>query len=217
MSHDAPATTVLPTLEPPGQGEDVAPCRPSPHTLDLLLRRRSVVAANLKAPGPTPAQISHLLTAATRVPDHGKLAPWRFILFEGAARAAFGNIIAAAFKTAHAHASEELVAFEQARFLRAPLVVAVVSKGIKNHKIPLWEQELSSGAVCQTLLIAANAMGFASQWLTEWMAYDGTIAAALHLSQEERIAGFIYIGSTAKPCLERARPKLDDLVTSWSP
>lgn len=205
-----------PRIQPPGQGDDIPPCHPSPETLDLLMHRRSVIAANLSAPGPSAEQINMLLTAGTRVPDHGKLAPWRFILFQGSARTRFGKLLAATFKAANPTASDAQVAFESHRFLRAPLVVAVVSHLTKDHKIPLWEQELSSGASCQTLLIAANAMGFASQWLTEWYAYDEKIASALHLTPEERIAGFIYIGSSDKPCLERARPNLDDLITHWT-
>ncbi len=207
--------SILPRVQPPGQGDEVPPCSPSPDTLDLLMRRRSTIAANLSAPGPTEAQIKMLLAAATRVPDHGKLAPWRFILFEGAARKHFGKVLAASFQAANPEASYELIAFEANRFLRAPLVIAVAARLTKNHKIPLWEQELSSGAVCQTLLIAANAMGFASQWLTEWYAYDAAVAAALGLDADERVAGFMYIGSAHKPCLERARPRLDDLITHW--
>ena len=207
--------SITPRVQPPALGDEVPPCRPSPDTLDLLMLRRSTIANNLSSPGPTDVQITMLLNAALRVPDHGKLAPWRFILFQGAARTEFGALLAATFQTANPAASDELIAFESGRFLRAPVVIAVVARLTRNHKIPLWEQELSAGAVCQTLLIAANAMGFASQWLTEWYAYDERIASALHLQQDEHIAGFIYIGSAQKPCLERARPNLDDLITRW--
>ncbi|MEL7028543.1 MAG: nitroreductase, partial [Pseudomonadota bacterium] len=152
-----------------------------------------------------------------RVPDHGKLSPWRFIVIAGDARAQLGQVLAAAFRDDQPGAAPEVLAFEAGRFERAPVTVAVVSTAQPDHaKIPEWEQILSSGAACQTMLIAANAMGYAAQWLTEWYAYDARVADALGLSAHERVAGFIYIGSPGAEPLERARPDVEALTTHWS-
>lgn len=190
----------------PAQGERLAPAHPSPETLALLKRRRSTPAIGLSAPGPSPEQIKELIGIGARVPDHGKLAPWRFILFEDEARTSFGNILAKVFSTKTPDATPQQVEFERGRFERAPLVIAVISKVVEKHPIPLWEQELSAGAVCQNLLIAASAMGFGAQWLTEWYAFDADVKDALGLGSGERIAGYMYIGSAKDEPVERVRP-----------
>ena len=121
------------------------------------------------------------------------------------------------FKKNNPNCGEELLDFEENRFMRVPLVIAVVSTASpENPKVPEWEQILSAGAVCQNMLLAANAMGFAGQWLTEWYAYDADILSALNLSKSERIAGFIYIGTAAKLPSERGRPDLEELVQKWA-
>ncbi len=186
-------------------------------TLNLLLTRRSVVAINLGEPGPGPEQIETLQRAGLRVPDHGKLAPWRFLLFEGDARREFGNVLKRAFAEDSPSADDDRVAFEANRFLRAPLIIGVISSVRTNTKIPEWEQILSAGAVCQNVLVAANAMGFAAQWLTEWYAYDARVHAALGLAEDERVAGFIYVGTAQEAPSERARPELADISSHWRP
>lgn len=187
-----------------------------PDAVDLLLTRRSVLAPLLSDPGPDDSQINTILTIGARVPDHGKLAPWRFILFRGEARVGFGEVLGRAFSRATPDAPEDRIAAERGRFLRAPLVVGVVSRAQPHAKIPEWEQILSAGAVCQNLLHGAHALGFAAQWLTEWYAYDATVRDALGLSESERVAGFVYIGTpTAKPD-ERVRPDIGAIRTDWT-
>jgi nitroreductase len=184
--------------------------------LELLEQRRSVVAREMVGPGPDDAQLARLLRIAARVPDHGKLAPWRFIVFKGEARSRFGAVLARRFRDLNPDADEAAVAFEAARFERAPVVVAVISRAAPHPKIPEWEQQLSAGAVCQTLLVAASAMGFASQWITEWYGYDEHVAAALGLGAHERVAGFVYLASaTARPG-ERARPAMEQIISHWT-
>jgi nitroreductase len=189
--------------------------RQSPGTLDLLLSRRSGSAKAMTEPGPSPDQISVLLRAASRVPDHGKLFPWRFIVFSGQARARMGALLAECLIAGEPQASPERVAQERGRFLRAPVVIAVVSRVREAIPVPEWEQILSAGAVCQTLLIASHAMGFVANWITEWVAYNPLVKDRLGLKSGERIAGFVYIGTSAVPLEERARPKLDALVTHF--
>lgn len=184
-------------------------------TLDLLRTRRSVPPQFLAAPGPTPEERDALLQIATRVPDHGKLAPWRFILFEGDGQARAGEIIATLFKADNPDADDARVAVERQRLSRAPLVVGVVSRAAPHVKIPEWEQQLSAANVCMTLEIAANAMGFGSSWLTEWMAYDRRFLDAIGLAPHERIAGFIHIGRPTVRPEDRTRPVLADLVTQF--
>ncbi len=186
-------------------------------TLSLLRTRRSTVAKEMVPPGPNAEQTRELLEIAARVPDHGKLAPWRFILFEGEARTRFGALLAARYKELHPTTGEDLIAYEAARFERAPLVIGVVSAAGPHQKIPEWEQQLSAGAVCQNLLIAATAMGFAAQWLTEWYSFDEKIAGALGLAAHERMAGFVYVASRAGELTERTRPGLDERISHWPP
>ncbi len=183
--------------------------------LDLLLTRRSVSANQMRGPGPSAEQLERILTAATRVPDHKKLAPWRFILFEGEARERMGHVLAqVCAREEKEPPSAVRLELEAKRFMRAPVVVAVVSRVTPNPAAPEWEQFLSAGALCQSLTLAANAMGFASNWITEWCAYSPGVQAALGLARNERIAGFIYIGSGDTPP-DRDRPKLADLITRW--
>jgi nitroreductase len=183
--------------------------------IDLLKTRRSVKPLELSAPGPTPAQLDTILTVASRVPDHAKLAPWRFIVFEGEARHAFGEALAKIFKACHPDATDDQLDFERKRLARAPLVVAVVSRAAPHAKIPEWEQVMSAGAAAMNLLNAAHALGFAACWLTEWYAYDRQALDALGLSPTEKIAGFIHIGTPARPPEDRPRPALSDVVTRY--
>lgn len=186
-----------------------------PDAIELLKSRRSVKPADLTGPGPSAAEIDNLLTIAARVPDHGKLAPWRFILFADAARLKAGDRIAAVFREKYPDATAEQIAFERMRLARAPIVIAVVSRAAPHVKIPEWEQLLSAGAAAMNLVNAAHALGFAANWITEWYAYDRGVLDALGLAPHERIAGFIHIGKPARPPEERARPALADIVTRF--
>ncbi len=184
--------------------------------LDLLLTRRSVKAADLTAPGPTPEQIDVLISAAARVPDHGKMFPWHFMIFEGDAQTQAGAEIARLFRRKNPEAPAEAVALEQNRFRRAPMVIGVVSR-LRPGKHPRWEQYLSAGAACQNLCLAANALGFGTNWLTEWYAYDPAFREFLGLDARDNVAGFIHIGTPAKKPEERDRPDLTRIVTCWRP
>lgn len=187
-----------------------------PRTLDLLQSRKSGSAKRMKGPGPSAEQLRTLIACASRVPDHGKLTPWRFVVFEGDARAAFGEVLVRALKSSEPDASEERIAQERGRFLRAPTIVAVVSRVREGIPIPEWEQILSAGAVCQTLCIAAHAMGFVANWITEWCAYHPEVRVAMGLKSGERIAGFIYLGHPAEPVTDRPRPEFDKIVRRWT-
>ena len=167
------------------------------------------------APGPNPAQISEILEVAVRVPDHGKLTPWRFVLFEGAARAEIGQAFAARWKVLHPDHGEDSLAFQLELFMRAPVVIAVVSMAAPHGKIPEWEQLLSSAAVCYNMVLAAMALGFDAQWQSDWVAYDEGANAAMGLKTGERIAGLIYIGTTTVPLEDRPRPDPQTLLTRW--
>lgn len=199
----------------PELGETLPSCFPSDATLDMLRRRRSCPVEFMTGPGPDPRQLTDILTIAARVPDHRRVSPFRFILFEGEARKAFGEKLKAAFLDNEPEAAADRAAFEANRFLRAPVVVAVVSSPDLAHKTPEWEQRLSAGAVCQNMLLAASAHGFAGQWLTEWYAYDDSIRAALGLGAAEKIAGFVYIGTAAEDPKERGRPDMTALVSRF--
>lgn len=183
--------------------------------LSLLETRKSPKIFDIAAPGPTPSDLERMLRIASRVPDHGKLAPWRFIVFEGDGRDRAGEAIAAVFRTDNPLADEERTAIERTRLSRAPLVVAVVSKAGAHGKIPEWEQLMSGAAACTLLVLSAHALGYAATWLTEWYAYDARVRAALGLAGNERIVGFVHIGSLARPQEDRPRPALSDIVTRF--
>jgi len=184
-------------------------------TLGLLLSRRSGSAKAMAAPGPDADHLRTILSAGMRAPDHGKLAPWRFILFEGDARKRIGAFFAQCLLADEPEAGDVRVEIERNRFLRAPVVIGVVSRVTPHIKIPEWEQQLSAGAVCENILIASHALGFVANWITEWCAYDARVAEHLGLKEGERIAGFIYIGASSVPLEERVRPELDSLVTRF--
>ncbi|HZD91997.1 MAG TPA: nitroreductase [Pseudolabrys sp.] len=183
--------------------------------LELLKTRRSVKPMELNGPAPSAAELDTLLTIASRVPDHGKLKPWRFIVFEGEAREAAGGIIADVFRAKHPEATADQIDFERKRLSRAPLVIAVVSRATPHVKIPEWEQQLSAGAAAMNLVTAAHAMGFAASWITEWYAYDRDVLGKLGLGDNERIAGFVHIGHPQRPPEDRDRPPLSDIVTRF--
>jgi len=179
----------------------------------LLSTRRSVAPHLLTGPGPSADELDTLLAIAARVPDHGRLVPWRFIIIEGEAQRRIGEAIAAAFKADQPDADEARIAPERERLARAPLVIAVVSRAKPHVKIPEWEQVLSAGAVCMNLVLAANAMGYATSWLTEWFTFDRRVLDALGLAPDERMAGFVHIGRPAEAPVERPRPDMAGIVT----
>ena len=183
--------------------------------LELLLTRRSGSAKAMTGPGPGASELDLILRAAGRVPDHGKLAPWRFILFEGDARADFGRLLANFTLQDDPMASEERLRLERERFLRAPVIVGVISRVREGIPIPEWEQILSAGAACQNLVLAAHALGYVANWITEWCAYHPQIREELGLQSGERIAGFIYLGSSIVPLEERKRADVLTLVTRY--
>jgi nitroreductase len=184
-------------------------------TIELLRTRRSAAPVMLTGPGPTREERDLLLTIASRVPDHGKLVPFRFIVFEGEARDKAGAIIAEQFAKDNPDAEEARIEAERKRLSFAPFVVGVVSRAAPHEKIPQWEQTLSAAAACMNLTIAANALGFATGWVTEWYAYDRGVLERFGLSENERMAGFIHIGRHAGPREDRPRPALADIVTRF--
>lgn len=169
----------------------------------------------MTGPGPSPAQLRQIIACGARVPDHGKLAPWRFILFEGDGRIRMGELLAEAVQRTEHDASPERLALERNRFLRAPVAIGVVSRVREGIPIPEWEQILSAGACCMSIVIAAHALGFVANWITEWCAFHPAVRDGLGLKSGERIAGFIYIGHPAAPLEERVRPDLDSLISRF--
>lgn len=183
--------------------------------IDFLKTRRSVKPREMNGPGPSVEQIDTILTIGARVPDHGKLAPWRFIVIEGEARQCAGDVVAKVFAKNNLAASADDVAKAGQAFMEAPLVIAVVSIVRPHPKVPPWEQELSAGASCMAIVTAATAMGFGANWLTGWFAFDREVMAGLGLSPEEKLAGFIHIGGVVARPEDRPRPALKDVVTRF--
>ena len=184
--------------------------------LRLMETRRSASAKAMTGPGPDAAQLDRLLGIATRVPDHGKLTPWRFIVFEGDALERAGEVLARRYSELHPSHGEETLAQQRQMFSRAPCVVAVVSSVVADHpKIPEWEQVMSAGAVCQNLVLAATAMGLGVQWITGWFAFDETVLRAFGLNAGERIAGYIYLGTPSELQTDRPRPVPASLTTRF--
>ncbi|MGH7023967.1 MAG: nitroreductase family protein [Caulobacteraceae bacterium] len=197
---------------PPAFG-DPLPVEASPETLAFLARRRSASALTLTAPGPSEAELARLLALAARVPDHGKLSPWRFVVLRDQGKADFvrGLEALAERRTDGAKAMAKL---GKIRF--PPVTVAVVSRASEGE-IPEWEQRLSSGAVCAMLIIAAQAMGYGANWITDWYAYDADAQSLLGLGEGERVAGFVHLGTASEAPLERVRPEVAALTSVWKP
>jgi nitroreductase len=183
--------------------------------LRLLLSRRSTPPAGLTAPGPSPDELTTLLTIAARVPDHGKLAPWRFIVFEGEGRERAGQILVDVARAQRPDATPEQIEAERKRMAAAPLVIAVVSTAAPHPKIPEYEQLLSAGACCQNLLIAADAMGYGASWVTNWFSYDRAALARLGVAENEKIVGIVHIGTRKERLEDRPRPDLARIVTRF--
>ena len=198
-------------LPPAPQFGDPIPLTPAPDVLKFLATRRSTSALTLTEPAPSPGEIETLLRLATRVPDHGKLSPWRFVILQGEAKAAFAARLEA---LAIGRGDQTAAAAKLGKLKVPPLAIAVISAP-KADKIPQWEQLLSAGAVGATLLYATLAMGYGANWITDWYAYDPDAKAILGLSGDEQVAGFMLIGTPREPALERERPASGALVSRW--
>ena len=184
--------------------------------LDDLLSRHSTPSRQLGEPGPVPAQLLQMLTAAVHVPDHGKLVPWRFLRIADDARVRLGDALAQRALQRDPSVAAASIEKERRRFSFAPVIVAVIARITPNHKIPEIEQMLSGGCVCFSLLRAAQALGFGAQWLTGWAAYDPQITALLGLGEHERVLGFIHIGTVLEAASDRGRPDPRDLLSDWN-
>lgn len=182
--------------------------------LTPLLTRRSTAVKDLADPAPNDDELKQILTVATRVPDHGKLCPWRIKILRHHGQRKLGEIAAQYCAATYPQVTEAHRAAELQRFHRAPLVLAVLSTPIPDSK-PVWEQQLSAGAVCMNILHAAHALGYGAKWLTEWVAYEPAIIEALGGKADDNIAGFIYLGTKTLETPDRGRPKLSDVVVEW--
>lgn len=189
----------------------------NPALRDHLLTRRSVGQAFLAEPAPTGDDLQTLLTIATRVPDHGKLAPWRLVLFSGDARAAVGEKLAEIAKRKRPELDEAGLEIERRQFLPAPLVIGVISTAKPHVKIPEFEQLLSAGNVAFNLVHGAYALGYAATWITRWYTFDAEAAAVLGAKDGERFVGFVHIGTPTATIEDRPRPDLAEIVTEWRP
>lgn len=199
-------------LPPPPQFGQALEIGPAPEVLSFLATRRSTSALSLTEPGPNAAQVDMLLRLAARVPDHGKLAPWRFVVLDSAGKSAFADRLDALARGR----GDERAAAKLGKLKAPPMGVAVVSSP-RSGEIPEWEQLMSAGAVCANLLYAAQASGFGANWITDWYAYDPEARTILGLSDAERIAGFVFIGTANAPPQERERPDPQALTTVWRP
>lgn len=185
---------------------------PCPQLLSFLATRRSSSAVTLAEPAPAEDEVEALIRLAARAPDHGKLSPWRFIVLRGEGKAEYaGRLEALAQSRGDVRAAAKL-----AKLKIPPMGIAVVSAP-RAHEIPEWEQVLSAGAVCTGLLYAAQALGYGANWITDWYAYDGEAKAILGLTPDEKVAGFIFIGTAKEPPQERERPDSQALTTIWRP
>lgn len=180
---------------------------------DYLETRRTIPANFLDEPGPDRETLHRMLSMATRVPDHGKLAPWRFVVISGEARQRITRQLAAFAVAREPDMQDEIRQKEMTRLTRAPVAIVVISTAGDHPKIPEWEQILSAGAVCLNLFMAANALGFAANWLTEWYSYDPEALPLLGVKGDERVAGILHVGTPTIPPTDRPRPDVDGLVT----
>jgi nitroreductase len=188
--------------------------KPSAEVLDRLFHRRSAPAPTLTAPGPSSEEIDLLIKIGLRVPDHGKIGPWRVVRFTTEAKA---KLVEALVILAQSQPDAKKAEVALLKMSTPPEMLLVVSSPVQPHKIPLWEQQLSAAAVCQNLLIAAGAMGYGANWITDWYSYDAEAKAFLGLTPEENVAGFIYLGTPNEPPLERDRPNYDERIGWWQP
>jgi nitroreductase len=183
--------------------------------LDYLKTRRSVGIGFLKEPGPNAAELDEILRIGTRVPDHGKLAPWRLVMIDGEARRAAGEKLAMIAKANNPALDEASLDIERRQFLPAPLTIGVIFSHKPLAKAPEMEQLLSAGSVCFNLLNAAFALGYAASWVTRWYAFDAGAQQMLGAKGGERFVGFIHIGTPSTTIEDRDRPDLSAIVSRW--
>ena len=200
------------SVPPAPQFGQVLPIEPSQAVLDFLAKRRSASAMSLTAPGPGDADLADLLRLAARVPDHGKLSPWRFVILRGPAKDAFAEQITA---LADSQANPVKAKAALRKLTRPPACVAVISRYIPGE-IPEWEQRQSASAVCQQMLLAAAALGWGANWITDWYSYDPRAKAILGVADGELVAGFLYLGTSTEAPQERVRPDVAAITTEWS-
>lgn len=189
----------------------------TPNPLQFLDSRLSVPSKQLAEPGPDDATLLRMLQAAVRVPDHGKLVPFRLLRIQGQARHALGEALAARTLQRDPQAPTAAIEKDRARFSHAPLIITVIARITPDHKVPEQEQLLSAGCVCFALLQSAQALGFGAQWLTGWAAYDEAIGRTLGLGENEKVVGFIHIGTPKLNVPERERPDAAALLSDWRP
>jgi nitroreductase len=181
--------------------------------IDYLRERHSTPVAQIRGPAPDAAELDDILTSAVRVPDHGKIAPWRLVVYRGDVCVSLGEAFLEIASAQNGEMTDAAKEAERVRFTRAPLVVGVISTAAPHAKIPEWEQVLSAGAVCLNMLMACEARGYVANWRTEWVCYDEKALKALGVKEGEKVAGFIHIGSSDFPTPDRPRPQLADIVT----
>lgn len=184
--------------------------------VDYLKTRRSVTMPFLKEPGPSAAELEEILTIAMRVPDHGKLAPWRLITYTGDARAEIGNRLAEIKKAKEPTIDEDALEAERKQFLPAPLTIGVLGSPVSHPKIPALEQLLSAGCVALNLVHAVNAFGYGAHWVTRWFAYDADAASMLGAKSGEQFVGFVHIGTPESRMPDRDRPSIENAVSAWA-
>lgn len=192
---------------------ETLPVEASPEVVAFLAKRRSASAMTLAAPGPDADQLGEILRIAARVPDHGKLAPWRFVVLQGAAKDVFAEKIT---QLADSQANPVKAKAALRKLTRPPVAVAVISRFIEGE-IPEWEQRQSASAVCHQMLLAASALGWGANWITDWYSYDPRATAILGLADGEQVAGYLYLGTTTEQPQERARPDVATITSEWSP
>lgn len=200
------------SVPPAPQFGDVLPIEPSQAVVDFLAKRRSASAMSLTAPGPDDAQLADLLRLSARVPDHGKLAPWRFVILRGPAKDVFAERITA---LANSQANPVKANAALRKLTRPPVCVAVISRFIPGE-IPEWEQRQSASAVCQQMLLAAAALGWGANWITDWYSYDPRALDILGVTGDEQVAGFLYLGTSTEAPQERVRPDVAAITTEWT-
>lgn len=201
------------SVPPAPEFGETLPVEAAPEVVAFLAKRRSASAMTLTAPGPDDAQLGEILRIAARVPDHGKLAPWRFIILKGEAKDAFAERIAT---LADSQLNPTKATAALRKLTRPPVCVAVISRHIPGE-IPEWEQRQSASAVCHQMLLAAAALGWGANWITDWYSYDPRATAILGLADGEQVAGYLYLGTTNEQPQERARPDVAAITTEWSP
>ncbi len=204
-------TALFPQSQVPSAPEFGSPCpvQPSPDTLRLMAQRRSSSAQTLTGPGPAPGDLDDLLRLAARAPDHGKMTPWRFVVLEGEAKAGLVERLRG-LSPGQLNPTKAAAALGK---MSAPPVAVVVVSSPREGGQPVWEQQMSVGAVCMNLLLAAEAMGYGANWITDWYSYDPAGKAMMGIGEGEQVAGVIYLGTRGEDPLERVRPDMSALVT----